>query len=990
MPVPRLGRKGGKVSTGEARSTQETPTEGQKDLSKPTEKAENVAESAASVKNAAEEKLSSPELEEGGKEPPAPKKVLSAWSEGVVQIDKDAALQVGRGTVVRGLKAAQTKTRSPEATAVKVSGKLEGMLKKQKASVNGSSLLPSCLKVVANNDVALIPASAGIFCPTALLREVDLSKVLVVVPTYSSVNEVAELLRSKGVNGKSLEVGELVGACASGSKSFRLWVTDAETAHLYLFKNTTFAPFSHIVFPELVRISPMESMLFFAIRSFFANDASKCAKVVIGTNTLYSERLSKYFASESIRVASTVKLSLDGLTVFSYDEACALAKMEVLELVGALAQRPPEQKAVAHCAAAAAKVVEKVVSASVISQNIFIFTCDPHGVLSILRMMNLKETVLNPKITTSKPVVKTSPSLAKKEKHKIFVLSEMRPPSATGGVAPTLVIDLGTICSRTQPSRANGFLGGFAKSWTSTDRLQEHQNLVGAGGGYFSLYPELSDIRLPTSEQCGLEETERALLVAARTNIPLDGPLVVPLPQDLVENATSHFSDSCFISSSFQLNFVGEMAARLPLVSDLSLFVVQASALGFGELAIVVAAVFTLSMRSFSDSLEEVEKNETLVHASRQKYAPILCNTSDVMADAAVYLEWLGLMLKKEKSAKVGFPEEIGTSLTQLNSIRKFIHHLCIQLSDYLFLDSFDDVDSVDHLKSSLFSNATFLSLIYGVSLDRYAACLSDVTCSNSGTIESTFCFVRPLNKLNVAVASSNVTWCSSNFIVAADVTDSNGGRQVKGSRITALAPDFFKTSLLLLSPTAVNSASFVESGGVDVVIFGVLCNGHRKRYRVPVEHAKRILSFRDKCSLALGVLEATSLLARPLDQCSLNAAIREEIAGFDLESFQASLRTEFFRLLMDVDLFDHNSELVPLHMHYFLPKTLVTKEKGEPSDLFLLKVFESCKKLPDPVILRRGCMPGTEKGYWKKDDDVEDDADLYFYHDAPIDDREV
>eukprot|EP00796_Vickermania_ingenoplastis_P005362 gene5362-3857_t len=968
MPAPRQGRKGGKIPT----------------ATTPESAAQPAAAAAADVVKtprltATPEPQAAAEHREMADEPRR-----SAWSDGMLQIDKDAVQQVGRGSLVRGLRNIQTELHPPVTPHEEVLRKLNEILQKQKPTrYNMKTVLRESMEATSKNSVAIINPNDGHLLAVQLSGEAKTSKVLVVVTHYYEVAETAKVLREMREARKDApEVGELVGASVQGEKRFNLWVTSAESANLYLCTKGSFAPFTHIIFPALMCMTPLVSFLLFAIRNHLQSTASEegRVKVIVGTTVRYSEKLCEYFSALEVKSLVNPSTTVD----FSYDEGCALGGAEVLKLIGATSQRLPEKKAMRHCAKVAGEILKLVVTTATVPQRIHVFTGDVHPTQDYFASLDIPDTIIWTKHTAEGRM----PVGSKAEKHYVYVLSGAECPSLTGYLPPHFVLDLGTMGQQIQPNRDVGFVGGRVTVWTTQEELEEHHSLVCPGGGYFRLFPELSDERPESSVSYSVYEVETALLQSARTNIPNNEALIFRLPPDVMENTISNLSDNCLTVPPSDLTFTGEMASRLPLGTDLVTFIIHSCAMGLGEPAVVVASVCALSMRRrMGKNEEETAAWAAKVLASRKAYAPRLLEESDLLADAAVFLEWHRRCLQQNPTAAV-FPEEIGVPLARLQSIRTLLAHLVVQLSDYVFLGDMDDPAVVEQVQEKLVSCAPLIAVTYGVSSSRRALVVRE-TGATTKDRSATLAFVRTAKKVFPSPAPSAVPWETLSVLIAADIRTDTSDRGFEGYRFTYLSASFYNAALLLLYPSVVYSAPQNDGGSEQMVFFGISCNGHRKRYRVPLSQASLLLRFRDKWNVGLGYLHALRVLPRPISRGKFFRALRETDRCFHLDNFYEELQRELLHLVMDLDVYEYHGSFDMLHEHFLCPNVLVSFPDTEASDCVIAKEFESTAAWP--VTLSRGTTPAADIGNVRgaefpiQDDDVENYADLYFLHHGPI-----
>lgn len=1036
MNLPRKGRKGGKVTTpatsitgsGGAAETATANLVAPAVAASTTPSVSDVAEGAAASSagvpaagssssdpstqpsSATTNELSgSTELPTSGAEA---LKNSSSWIDNKNQIRKDTAQHVARGNLVRGLRSTQTSISAPESSVEVVREKLKEVLEKQLAHhYDPNTDLRECLDVVSNHQVTIISPHDCLLLAAQLLSERNVSGpgVLVIVTDYAEISAVANALRKilKARNEK-VEVSEFFGAWTSGERNYPLYVTDAETAILYLSTKASFSPFTHVLLPEFPRVTPMLSLLLNALRRHLekgcgevlrslevakkqkrktevrlrseaeAKEEGKSAmvgvaKVIIGATFKISEKLSSFFSWSDVRTSGwgiipfkttvTARPVPENAVEFSYDECCALAEMKVLQLVGSSSLRLPEKKAMQHCVAVAAELIKFVTKESPFPVRIHVYTGDCNAVLEGLRSAaSCKEVVLLGKQDIADRSPFSPPLKGAEGKSVVYVLSGTACPSLCGFLPPHFVLDFGTIAQAIQTGRTEGLAGGYLCVWSSTEDLEEHRRIAISSGGYFHLYPALSDARASTIVSSPVTELERSWLQAVRNHVIgiwEDNPLL-SIPSPVTTTVKSHLTNVCLTTESLQLTLNGEIAARLPLNINLANFVISACALHLGELGIVVASVARFSMRHPQYSLdlsgEDVTPWAARIEASRREFAPGLVNESDILADAVAYLEWHRLTLEGSDHACTILPAKLGVSVSQLQRIRQLITVLCIQLSDYLQLEDLESPAVAAVLQKRLLTgtDSTLISFLYAASLARQAAIFRS---SESKVFfeggDAVFAFVRTTRKMIASpCVPSHVVLGSESTLISTDIDTGSTTSGFEGARFTVLNTEFFHATLLLLYPTIVYSSPQLEDGAGQrwySVSFGLVCNGHRKRYRLPISQAESILQFRRKWNLALDFLYMYRSLSRPVSQNLFFDALRAKNRCFNLGEFLLSLKEELHDLVISIEASEHHGNVDCTFVHSLGADPDVLSTTVESTDKALLRSVDSLTSETSP-----------------------------------------
>ncbi|KPA86385.1 hypothetical protein ABB37_00572 [Leptomonas pyrrhocoris] len=879
----------------------------------------------------------------------------------VFKFDLDAIAQVGQGVVFGGNKTMRTDFHKPVSDPIAVSKKLGELLEAQNATAanaeNKASPVTETVDVAglaetALHQVVLLQRSfAALRLAVAVSRQ-DGKKVLVVVPHYSDVSDVAVALQALSPS-SSCPVGELTGQSFSGEPSTTLWVTDVDTALVYLTAQRGMAPFTHLVLPNLSRMNPLLSYFLWGLRervyrrSANFDAAAPSLHLVVCVSGSVTKRVQAFFANQKVTTLDTP--SVRPLTEFSYDEANALAEVDVLNVaIDESGKYPgPHRKIVDHSVQVAAALVRRIFAASpTCPQAIYILTGDSREMVDALHKEQLPDTTVYAGRFPSK---EDSSAAATPSKHRVCVLHSVVSFTNYNNEEATFVLDMGTTRRFAVQNKSEGFMASSASEWASKADVSERKQMVGAKfpGAYVALYPPAAEAVLPTTEapQPTVYEVEDALLQCSRAQLPIEHAnqeMVCSLDAESIEQVKHSLSEKCFTAnlSDASLTFTGEIASRLPLEVDLAHMVINCCALGHSEVGVVVAGVCALPYRfPTGDSAEAFAAWKKGVLESRQEYAGDIANQSDLLADVLVFLEWW--RLKASGASAQAFAAKLQVKEDRLERIRTLITYLRVQISDYTFVDDLEDAATLAAVAQSIKTSASIFTFLETVALARRLFFVRDAGTINVKDRAGALVFVRTAKKVVPNTASpSSVAWESGAALVAVDLR--NLLSTITCARVSAVNNNYLFAALLLLYPQVEYSAAVeVPSMGTRVVFFGITCNRQMKRFRVSIGEAAQILDFREKWNRALGYLQALRTSRKPLSHRKFNFMLKEADRHFDLEELRAEVQRELQNLVTEIEVVEHQTSFATQKVHCLAPTQVLLPVDGvDASDVDVTKKF--------------------------------------------------
>lgn len=872
----------------------------------------------------------------------------------VFKFDLDAIAQVGQGVVLGGNKAVRTDSHKPTSDAVTVSKKLGELIEAQNtACVNGASPAASGevtgLAEAASHQVLLLQRSfAALRLAVAVSRQGS-EKVLVVVPHYSDVADVAAALRA--LSPSSSPVGELTGQSFSGETSTVLWVTDVDTALVYLTTQRGMAPFTHLVLPNLSRMNPLLSYFLWGVRervyrqSANLDVAAPPLHLIVCVSGSMTQRMQAFFANQTVATLDTQPAQ--ALTEFSYDEANALAEVDVLDVaIDASGKYPgPHRKIVDHAVQVAAALVRRILAASpACPQAIYVLTGDSREMVDALHKEQLSDTTIYAGRFPSKEDSAAAPS-----KHRVCVLHSVTAFTNYNNEDATFVLDMGTTRRVALQNKSEGFMASSASEWASKADVEERRRMIGSAlpGAYIAVYPPAAEAVLPSTEaaQPTVYEVEDALLQCSRAQLPIEHAnqeMVSPLDAESLEQVKHSLSEKCFIAnlSDVSLTFTGEIASRLPLEVDLAHMVINCCALGHSEAGVVVAGVCALPYRFPSgESGEAFAAWKRCVLDSRQEYAGEIASQSDLLADVLVFLEWW--RLKASGASTQALVSKLQVKEDRLEHIRTLITYLRVQVSDYVFVDDLEDAATLTAVARSIKTNASIFTFFETVALARRLFFVRDAGSINVKDRAGALVFVRTAKKVVPNIASpSAVAWESGAALVAVDLR--NLASTITCARVSAVNNTYLFAALLLLYPQVEYSAPCeMPAKGGRVVFFGITCNRQMKRFRVSINEAAQILDFREKWNRALGYLQALRTAKKPISRRKFNFMLKESDRHFDLEELRADVQRELQNLVTEIEAAEHQASFTTQGVHCLAPKQVLDPVDGvEASDVDVTRKF--------------------------------------------------
>ncbi|KAL7702148.1 hypothetical protein N2W54_008061 [Lotmaria passim] len=877
----------------------------------------------------------------------------------VFKFDLDAIAQVGQGVVFGGNRTMRTDFHKPASDPIAVSKRLGELIESQNAAAasagaeRDASLAVSAavagLAEAASHQVVLLQRPFMALRLAVAVCGQSSGKALVVVPHYADVSDVAATLRAIG--SANCPVGELTGQSFCGETTTTLWVTDVDTALVYLTSQRGMAPFTHLVLPNLGRMNPLLSYFLWGLRERVYRQSSNFdaaappLHLVVCASGAMTERLQAFFASQT--VATLEAPPVQPLVEFSYDEANALAEMDVLDVaIDESGKYPgPHRKLVDHSVQVAAAVVRRIFATSpTCPQAVYIFTGDSREMVDALHREQLPDTTVYAGRFPSKEDAAATPA-----KHRVCVLHSVAAFTNYNNEEATFALDLGTTRRLTVQNKSEGFMASSASEWASKADVEERRRLAGAKfpGAYVAVYPPAAEAVLPTTEapQPTIYEVEDALLQCSRAQLPIEHAnreMVTPLDAESMEQVKHSLSEKCFVASlsDVSLTFIGEIASRLPLEVDVAHLVINCCVLGHSEVGVVMAGVCALPYRfptgESGDAFTAWKRN---VLESRQEFAGDIASQSDLLADVLVFLEWW--RLKASGAPTQPLVARLQVKEDRLEHIRTLITYLRVQISDYAFVDDLEDAATLTAVAQSIRTNASIFTFFETVALARRLFFVRDAGTINVRDRAGALVFVRTAKKVVPNAASpSSVAWESGAALVAVDLR--NLVSTITCARVSAVNNTYLFAALLLLYPQVEYSAPVeVPAKGIRVVFFGITCNRQMKRFRVSITEAAQILDFREKWNRTLGYLQALRTSKKPLSRRKFNFLLKEADRHFDLEELRAAVQRELQNLVTEIEVVEHQASFTTQGVHCLAPKQVLEPVDGaNASDVDVSRKF--------------------------------------------------
>ncbi|KAK7201266.1 hypothetical protein NESM_000188400 [Novymonas esmeraldas] len=944
----------------------------------------------------------------------------------VFKFDLDAIQQVGQGVVFGGNKTMRTDSHKPASDPAVVSAKLSALVAAQDASLPGcnasavdvdsSELLG--LKEAAGHQVVLLQRPYAALRLAAALGHKGTERVLVVVPHYSEVSEIAAALRA--LTQSRDPVGELSGQSFAGDAGTTQWVTDVDTALVYLTTQRGMAPFTHLVLPNFTPMNPLVSYFLWGLRervyrqSANLDTAAPPLHVIVSVSGPMTARMQRFFSKQT--VATPVMASAQPLVEFSYDEANALAQMDVLDAAVDESGKfsGPHRKIVEHSVRMAAALVSRIVgSAGACPQAIYIFTGDARDMIDALHKEHLTDTTVYAGRFPSKEESGAAPS-----RHRVCVLHAVVSFTNYNNEEATFVLDMATARRHAVQNKSEGFMASSVSEWATKMDVEERRQLPGERypGCYIALYPPAANTVLSNAEvaQPTVYEVEDALLQCSRAQLPIkhaNQEMVCPVEAASVEQVQHSLSEKCLIAnlSDFSLTFTGEMASRLPLEVDLAHFVMNCCTLGHSEVGVIIAGVCALPYRfPTGDAADGFAAWRRGVTETRQEYAGSIATQSDLLADVLIFLEWW--RLKASGAPTSDMVARIQVKEGRLEHVRSLIAYLRVQVSDYAFVDDLEDAATLAAVAQSIRSNASIFTFFEAVALARRLFFVRDAGSINVRDRAGALVFVRTSKKVVPHSSSpTSVVWESGAALVAVDLRNLN--HNITCARVSAVNNTYLFAALLLLYPQVEYSAPVeVPSKGGRVVYFGITCNRQMKRFRVSIAEAAQILDFRERWNRAMGYLQALRTAKKPLTRRKFHFMLKEEDRHFDLETMQAEVQRELQNLVTEMEVAEHQASFTTHGVHCLAPKQVVgAADSVDASDVEVTRRFHDgdlwtsvfASKTDTPATLAAAntaaaaaptpgtAFPATTTASAIIDDDEDDEVEvmgeLYFRMNGPI-----
>lgn len=1037
MPIaPRQGRKGGKISSSAVAGSSDSPSTvspssllpGGAVSLLPTDPAAalqfNIEALIGKKKRSPSKSTAAPGSPDGdgtaNSSTTAPAPAITDTN--VFKFDLTAIEQVGQGVVFGGNKSMRTDTRRPNIDKDAVVGRLRSLISSQKPTDNGSAGMKKetddVVEKFKSHQIVLLQRPHAALRLAASLNSKEGVKVLVVVPRHSHVEEVAEALRQVSKTGSSAGTGSSVGCITGqtflGEATTTLWVTDVGSALVYLTAQRGMAPFTHIVLPNLCRLSPLLSFFLWGVRERVLRQSPNCdptaprLHLAVCIYPSIEEKVKQFFSSQSVLVVPAVPV--EPLTEFSYDEANALAQRDVLEVEIDRTGKAlgPHRKLTEHTLQLAIGIIREAVSSASHPQFIYVFSGDVREVADALAKEQFGDvTVFN----GESPVNQEESTATVATKHRIYVLHSVVSFTTYSNEDATLVLDMGTTRRAAAQSKSESFMVSMIPVWASRMDIVERKQLTGSRvpGGYFALYPSSAEAAFQAAEpsQPTLFDMDDALLQCSRADIPVmhaNKDAILPIDDDSTEQVCHNLGEKSLISSvsDYGLTFTGEMASRLPLDIDFSHFLISGCAIGFGEVAVVMTGVCAVPfLFPRGESTEELMVGRQAIDTCRAKYAKGISSQSDVLADVLIFIEWWKLKVKGV--ATEAFFTDVPAREERLEEVRTLIEYLRVEMSDYVFIDDLNSLTALESMTQCIRQHASIFVFLKAVSFTRRLLFVRDAGAMNRRARAGALVFVRTAKKVVPnSHASSSVAWEPGSALVAVNLR--SHATNILCSNMSVVNTTYLFAALLLLYPQVEYSApAEVPGRGNRVVYFGLTCNRQMKRFRVSIEEAAQILDFREKWNRLLGYMQALRTSKRPLSRRRFDLALKEGDRHFSLEEYRASVQRDLLDNVTEIEVTEHQASFVTQGIHCWTPKEMLEPVAGvDASDVEAIKNFRSgemwismahARVAESPATLRSDTrnmspvvvFPSGDTIIDDDEDDVEVMEELYFKAHGPI-----
>ncbi|SCU72893.1 uncharacterized protein TEOVI_000447700 [Trypanosoma equiperdum] len=855
----------------------------------------------------------------------------------VLQFDVGAIQLLGKGVVVGRAKQARTRTYQPQSDATEVRQRLHGVFSTRRSKVPHRAASAGLDALQESEVVATRKSQDTLSLVAALLSADRMANILVVVSKYYELSHVRSsveaILREEGEDTQS--VGVLFGQTFEGSKSTRAWVMTADMALLYMTQLGSPAPFTHVVVPCCVDTTSSLSCFLKMLGGWMMSNTprSQSVRLVVTTDCSSDGHVARTIGVPRVKILDDKVIRLHE---FSYNEVCALLGKQTMEMDKDAAGKfpSPPKRLVDYTADVAAELVRYVVTHTPTAQIFSIFTADVREVLTALQGAKIEDCTVYSTLKSAADKVET--------KHRVHVINHVSHALDTENEF-TMVLDMGTIRRSSVQHKSESFIAASTTEWESKAEQAERKSILGENTTccYFALFQD--DVGASFQDEAqflpDIFNVENAFVQCARLNLSVCevGRLLPSVPRDVVDQVMQKVAEKCMISTpdSLAITFLGEIKSRLPVEIDVAYLIMGGCSLGLGEATLVVSAVIALPFRSTAPPTYTVNRWTEATQESRKRCAGDIALSSDLLADAFVFLEWL--RLRTTGAATAAFLEAFLVQEFKFEKIEGLMNHMRDQLMNYAFLDRLDDVDTVNKVAESLRENASTMLMLLSMALSRRAAFIRDAGHINEKDRHASMVFVRTSKQLVVhPFIPSGARWETGGIVIPVILKNST---TILGGMFSLVDTSLFFASLLLLYPQIEYSRPVTTERG-RVVYFGVACNWQMKRFVVSIDDATQILDFRENINTAIGCMRALRMLPHPISKTRFAIALKEHDRFFDMERLHRETQRRLHSLAAALNVQEHQGSFETFAKHYTAPKEIIPFNDVAATDVLLLRRF--------------------------------------------------
>ena len=248
----------------------------------------------------------------------------------------------------------------------------------------------------------------------------------------------------------------------------------------------------------------------------------------------------------------------------------------------------------------------------------------------------------------------------------------------------------------------------------------------------------------------------------------------------------------------------------------MSLFVVLSTTLGLGEVASVVAAVSAVHLFPSKPALLTNQEWSAKANQLRAEVAGEQARTSDLLADAALFLRWLSLSLSttRDPAEAEDFAKSVDCDANRMETISMLIGHTMEQLSDYANMDHFTTQEAVQRCSDALNQHWDVLSYVLGAAACRKCAIVRNEGELHARDTSASLMFLRTAKTAAPNLFTpSGIQWRSGNALIATGIISASTHFFLRGVSTIRL-PFLFNAVLMFHPAVEVSNPQTVTSNG--------------------------------------------------------------------------------------------------------------------------------------------------------------------------------